>query len=50
MANLVDKKEYETYDVTKPILNKAIDRIVIKDERTATVHFKARLTMEKTLS
>jgi len=50
MVNLVDKKEYVADDITKPILNKTIDRIVIKDERTATVHFKSGLIMEKTLS
>ena len=47
MVNLVDKKEYVADDITKPILNKTIDRIIIKDEKTATVHFKSGLIMEK---
>lgn len=47
IVNLMGKKEYEVDDITKPILNKTIDRIVIKDERTAMVHFKSGLIMEK---
>jgi hypothetical protein len=47
IVNLVDKKEYGVDDITKPILNKTVDRIVIKDDKTATVHFKSGLIMEK---
>ena len=47
IVNLMGKKEYEVDDITKPILNKVMDRIVIKNEKTATVHFKSGLIMEK---
>lgn len=49
-VNLLDESEYEVDDITKSILNKTIDRIVIKSEKTATVHFRSGLIMEKTLS
>ena len=45
-----NKRKFEEVDRTKQLLNKVIDRIVIEDEKTATVHFKSGLTMEKTLS
>ncbi|MFT9494453.1 recombinase family protein [Anaerosolibacter sp.] len=50
IVSLEDKEEFEEVDITKQLLNKVIDRIVVKDEKTATVHFKSGLTMEKTLS
>lgn len=50
IVNLGDKEEFNDDDITKQLLNKVIDRIVIEDEKTATVHFKSGLTMEKTLS
>lgn len=44
---LTDKLEFDKNDITKAVLNETIDRIVIKDERTATVYFKSGLIMEK---
>lgn len=44
---LPDKSEFYKNDITKAVLNQLIDRIVIKDEKTATVYFKSRLIMEK---
>ncbi|PYG86767.1 hypothetical protein LY28_02793 [Ruminiclostridium sufflavum DSM 19573] len=42
-----DKSEFGKIDITKSVLNETIERIVIKDERTATVYFKSGLIMEK---
>ena len=50
IVNLEDKEEFDNDDLTKKLLSKVIDRIVVKDEKTATVHFKSGLIMEKTLS
>lgn len=50
IVNLGDKEEFTDVDLTKQLLSKLIDRIVVKDEKTATVHFKSGLIMEKTLS
>jgi hypothetical protein len=47
---LEDKDAFDDADLTKQLLNKVIDRIVVKDENTATVYFKSGLIMEKTLS
>ncbi len=44
---LPDKLEFDIIDITKAVLNETIDKIVIKDERTATVYFKSGLIMEK---
>lgn len=41
------KSEFGKMDITKSVLNETIDRIVIKNERTATVYFKSGLIMEK---
>lgn len=50
IVNLGDKEEFNDADLTKQVLSKVIDRIVIMDEKTATVYFKSGLIMEKTLS
>ena len=44
---LPDKLEFDIIDITKAVLNETIDKIVIKDERTAMVYFKSGLIMEK---
>lgn len=44
---LIDKLEFDKNNITKAVLNETIERIVIKDERTATVYFKSGLIMEK---
>ena len=49
-VNLGDKEEFNDDELTKQLLSKVIDRIVVIDEKTATVHFKSGLIMEKTLS
>ena len=49
-VNLGDKEEFNDDDLTKLLLNKVIDRILVMNEKTATVHFKSGLIMEKTLS
>ena len=49
-VKIKDKGEFEEVDITKQLLNIVIDRIVVEDDKTATVHFKSGLTMEKTLS
>ena len=50
IVNLGDKEEFNHDELTKQLLSKVIDRIVVIDEKTATVHFKSGLIMEKTLS
>ena len=50
IVNLGDKEEFNDDELTKQLLSKVIDRIVVIDEKTATVHFKSGLIMEKTLS
>jgi site-specific DNA recombinase len=50
IVNLGDKEEFNDDVLTKQLLSKMIDRIVVIDEKTATVHFKSGLIMEKTLS
>ena len=50
IVNLGDKGEFNDDDLTKQLLNKVIERIVVKDEKTVIVHFKTGLIMEKTLS
>lgn len=50
IVNIEDKEEFDDDDLTKQLLSKLIDRIVVKDEKTVTVHFKSGLVMEKTLS
>lgn len=50
IVNLGDKEEFNDADLTKQVLSKVIDRIVIMDEKTATVYFKSGLIMGKTLS
>ncbi len=49
-VNLGDKEEFNDDDLTKLLLYKVIDRILVMNEKTATVHFKSGLIMEKTLS
>ena len=50
IVNLGDKEEFNDDELTKQLLSKVIDRIVVINEKTATVHFKSGLIMEKTLS
>ena len=50
IVSLEDKEAFDDADLTKQLLSKVIDRIVVKDEKTAMVHFKSGLIMEKTLS
>ena len=50
IVNLGDKEEFNDDELTKQLLSKVIDRIVVIDEKTATVHFSSGLIMEKTLS
>ena len=50
IVNLEDKEEFDYDDLTKQLLSKVIHQIMIKDEKTATVHFNSGLIMEKTLS
>lgn len=50
IVNLEDKEAFDDADLTKQLLSKVLDRIVVKGEKTATVHFKSGLIMEKTLS
>ena len=50
IVNLDDKEEVDDVDLTKQLLSKVIDRILVMNEKTATVHFKSGLIMEKTLS
>ena len=50
IVNLEDKEEFNDDELTKQLLSKVIDRIVVNDEKTATVYFKSGLIMEKTLS
>ena len=50
IVSLGDKEEFNDDELTKQLLNKVIDRIVVIDEKTATVHFSSGLIMEKTLS
>ena len=50
IVNLDDKEEVDDVDLTKQLLSKVIDRIVVNNEKTATVYFKSGLIMEKTLS
>jgi site-specific DNA recombinase len=49
-VNIEEKGVFEEVDITKQLLNTVIDRIVVGDKKTATVHFKSGLIMEKTLS
>jgi len=49
-VNLDDKEEFDENELTKQLLSKVIDRIVVKDEKTAVVHFRSGLIIEKTLS
>ena len=49
-VKIEEKGEFEEVDITKQLLNTVIDRIVVEDDKTATVLFKSGLTMEKTLS
>ena len=49
-VNLGDKEEFNDDDLTKLLLYKVIDRILVMNEKTATVHFKSGLIMEKILS
>ena len=50
IVSLGDKEEFNVVELTKQLLSKVIDRIVVIDEKTATVYFKSGLIMEKTLS
>lgn len=50
VVELVEKEWFGDDDITKQILNKAIDRIAIESKETAMVHFKSGLIMEMTLS
>jgi site-specific DNA recombinase len=50
IVNVEGKEGFNDGDLTKQLLSKVIDRIVVKDEKTATVHFKSGLVMEMTLS
>ena len=50
IVNLGDKEEFNDADLTKQVLSRVIDRIIIMNEKTATVYFKSGLIMEKTLS
>jgi len=36
IVNLKDKEEFDDDDLTKQLFSKVIDRIVVKDEKTAT--------------
>ena len=49
-VNIEEKGVFEEVDITKQLLNTVIDRIVVGDKKTATVHFKSGLIMEKILS
>lgn len=46
----VKEADIDDGDITKQLLNMVIDRIVITDDGTATVHFKSGLIIEKTLT
>ena len=42
-----NQKAFEITDLRQTVLNQTVDRIVIKDERTAAIFFKSGLIMEK---
>ena len=41
------KSEFDITDLTKSILNQIVDRIDVRNEKTAAIFFKSGLIMEK---